>query len=129
MVRKGTNKPFIHPENSICVDNLSHEQIATIFRCSKRFICYDDYTAYSIFAILCGCESIVVPAEGVPIEQWYPDEKDRYGIAYGLNDAQLDWARETRHNVIERIESEHKKSEENVKEFIKELERYFFNLS
>lgn len=125
LIRKGTKKKFVHPFDSICIDGKSHKDIAEIFRCSKRFICYDDYTAYSIFAVLCGCQSIVIPAENVSLEDWYPNEKDRYGIAYGLSDEQLIWAEETKEKVFEHIMSEHKKSEENVELCIKEIIDYF----
>lgn len=125
MVRKGGYKTFIHPENSVCVDGLSHQETANIFRRSKRFICYDDYTAYSIFAILCGCESIVIPSPEVSLTQWYPNETDRYGIAYGLNTEQLEWAEKTKNKVYEHILNEHKKSEQCVLTCVKEIEEFF----
>lgn len=96
MIRKGQNKHFIHNENDILLDNKSHQEIADIFRRSKRFICYDDYTAYSLFAVLCDCESVVIPEENKAIEDWYPDIKDRYGIAYGLTAEQLSWANQSK---------------------------------
>lgn len=125
MIRKGSYKTFIHDQHSIELDGKSHGEIAAIFRRSKRFICYDDYTAYSIFAVLCGCESIVVPAEGVAIESWYPNEADRYGIAYGLSEQQLSWAKKTQHKVLEHIIDEHKNSEKRVLTCLKEIESFF----
>ncbi|BES82991.1 hypothetical protein PEC302107_09310 [Pectobacterium araliae] len=125
MIRKGTNKKFIHDKNSIPLDGLTHKEIAKIFRRSEKFICYDDYTAYSIFAVLCGCESIVVPDDTTSIEQWYPNITDRYGIAYGLNDAQRQWAIETRHKVLEHIISEHSNCEKNVEICLREIKSYF----
>lgn len=125
MIRKGHYKKFIHDENSILLDGKTHQEIASIFRRSKRFICYDDYTAYSIFSILCDCESIVVPDENTPLNTWYPNESDRFGIAYGLDEEQLEWARKTRHKVREHVISEHKKSEERVLLCLQEIEEYF----
>ncbi|WP_373767877.1 WavQ [Glaesserella sp.] len=124
MIRKGSNKTFIHDENSVGLDGKSHQECAAIFRRAKRFICYDDYTAYSIFAILCGCESIVVPAEDVAIEQWYPNETDRYGIAYGFSEEQLNWARQTKHKVFEHVQAEHKLSENRALVCITEIKEF-----
>ncbi|MEH0833148.1 WavQ [Pectobacterium cacticida] len=125
MVRKGKDKKFVHDENSVSIDGLSHEEVASIFRRSKRFICYDDYTAYSIFAVLCGCESVVIPDEKKTIDEWYPNITDRYGIAYGLSESQRQWALETRHKVLEHIINEHEKCEHNVQICLKEIKEYF----
>lgn len=121
LVRKGSYKPEIHPKNSISLDNKSHQECADILKKAKRFICYDDYTAYSIFAVLCGCQSIVVPDKNTSIEQWYPNPADRYGIAYGMSNEQLNWAEKTKEKVLEHIIKEHKRSEECVINCIKEI--------
>lgn len=128
LVRKGKNKDKCHPEDSIAIDGLSHQEISEIFKKSKRFICYDDYTAYSIFAVLCGCESIVVPGDGVTKEQWYPRPEDRYGIAYGFSEEELSSAKETRHKVLEHILNEHQKSVDNVIKFIEETKLHFSHI-
>lgn len=125
MVRKGKTKTFIHDENSIALDDKSHEEIAQIFKRAKRFICYDDYTAYSIFAVLAGCESIVVPAPDISIEQWYPNITDRYGIAYGFSEEQLQWARETKHKVLEHVIQEHQLTDQRVLACINEMCKFF----
>lgn len=126
-IRKGKHKPTVHPEDSILIDSLSHDEVAKLFKQAKRFICYDNYTAYSIFATLCGCTSIVVPDEGVSLEQWYPKQSDRYGISYGFDDEQLEWCRQTSHLVKEHINREHLRSIECVKSCLLEVEEYFSN--
>lgn len=125
MIRKGTNKPIIHDEDSICLDGKSHSETAEIFNKAKTFICYDDYTAYSIFSVLAGCVSVVVPDHGVSIEEWYPNETDRYGIAYGLNQVQLDWATQTKEKVFEHVDNEHCKSEICVQTCMDEILSFF----
>ncbi|MCF7504175.1 WavQ [Vibrio sp. L3-7] len=125
MVRKGGHKSKIHDSNAICIDGMEHHKIAEVFKRSKKFISYDDYTAYSIFANLCGCESIVVPDENVTKEQWYPLESDRYGIAYGTSEEELTWANETRPKVLEHVDLEHRRSIDNVKGFVQESIEYF----
>lgn len=125
MVRKGTDKPQIHPEDAICLDGKSHSEIAAIFNRAKRFISYDDYTAYSLFAVLAGCESVVVPTEGVGLTDWYSQVSDRYGLAYGLSDEQLSWAQQTQAKVLEYIVSEHQKVEQCVAQCLHEIKEFF----
>ncbi|MEX9871333.1 WavQ [Providencia huaxiensis] len=125
-IRKGKHKKKCHPNDSILIDNLSHKQVSEIFKKSKRFISYDDYTAYSLFAALCGCESIVVPDDNVTKEQWYPLESDRYGIAYGFEENEIETANNTREKVLEHVLNEHNRTNNNVIKFIEETKEYFF---
>lgn len=125
LVRKGKNKKECHPDGSRSIDGLDHKQISDIFKNTKRFISYDDYTAYSIFAVLCGCESIVVPGEGISKEQWYPNPVDRYGIAYGFSNEELILANKTRSRVLEHILAEHQRSFENVILFTEKTKSFF----
>lgn len=127
MFRKGKHKKSIHGGDSICLDGLSHSEVADVFKQCDTFISYDDYTAYSVFAILCGCRSIVVPDENISIEQWYPNEKDRFGISYGFEIEQLNWAETTKDKVKELIIAEHARSVSNVHIFIDEVSGYFVN--
>lgn len=125
LIRKGIDKKIIHDLDAVKIDGLSHKEIAHIFKRSNKFISYDDYTAYSIFATLCGCKSYVVPSENKSLESWYPNENDRYGISYGFSTEQEIWANDTKDKVMMHIENEHIKSSENVKLCIKEMIDYF----
>lgn len=96
-IRKSRGKDFsFHAHDSVCIDGLPHQEIAAIFKRVKRFVCYDTNTAFSQFAALCGAESVVVPAEGLSIEQWQPNPSDAYGVAYGFSSEQLARAELTR---------------------------------
>lgn len=127
LIRKGKNKKIIHSDDSVSIDGLSHTEIAKILKRSKLFISYDDYTAYSIFAVLCGCESIIVPSNNISIEQWYPDDKDRYGLSYGFSREQRLWAENTKDFVGKHVTNEHDKSISNIKKFINNVDEFFFN--
>lgn len=127
LVRKGKDKNKCHPETAIKIDGLSHAQVASLFKKSKRFISYDDYTAYSIFAALCGCESVVVPADGISKEQWYPNPIDRYGIAYGFSNEELALAHDSRDKVLTHILNEHQRSFDNVKIFVEDTTTFFYS--
>lgn len=123
-LRKGRGRLLVHDvENSILIDGMSHEEVANVFRRVKRFISYDLYTAYSVFAALCGCDSIVVPEDGRTKEEWFRLPEDRYGIAYGFDD--IDHMRDTRHLLIEKVKRDHLKNEERVAEFINESQTFF----
>jgi hypothetical protein len=123
-LRKTKNKPLQHDtENSILIDGKTHEEISRIFKSVKTFISYDPYTAYSIFAVLCGCDSVVIPDEGVDENEWYPDPSDRYGIAYGF--ARLEESRKTAHLVKDHVIAEEKRSVKNVQSCVDEIEAFF----
>ncbi|MGJ82402.1 WavQ [Escherichia coli] len=125
LVRKGFYKKSVHPPKAIKIDGLTHQEIADVFRRSQKFISYDDYTAYSIFSVLCGCPSYVVPTEGQTVNDWYPDERDRYGISYGFTDEQAKWAKETKDRVYRHIINEHNKSIDRVINCLQEIEVFF----
>lgn len=123
-LRENRNKDIcLHPSDSICIDEKSHEEIAKIFNECDKFICYDPYTHYSTFATKCGCTSIVIPDEGVSKEDWKPNVKDTYGIAYGLND--FEYAIETKDKFLEYQKEIEQNNIDAVKKFVKLCEEYF----
>ncbi len=124
LIRKGANKRIIHNlDDSILIDGLKHEEISKIFKRVKTFISYDSHTTFSYFAALCGCDSIVIPDEGVTKSEWMPNTEDRYGVAYGFED--LPEARTTAHLVLDRFEKFQSSSKESVKNFLAETEQFF----
>jgi hypothetical protein len=123
-IRKGKGKRILHDlQDSILIDEKSHKEVADIFKKVDTFISYDTLTAYSIFAALCGCESVVIPDDGVSIDQWYPDYRDRYGISYGFSN--IEEASSTRHLVKPRIMAEHEISIKNVQAALVEIDAFF----
>ncbi len=125
-LRKGRNKKIQHDlENSILIDEKNNEDIAKIFKNVTTFISYDTYTAYSIFAVLCGCRSVVIPDENVSIEEWYPNELDRYGISYGFSPEELARAEITAPLVKKHILKEEQNNINNIKLCINEINIFF----
>ena len=125
-MRKGRDKKIMHDlNNSVLIDEMPPSQVASILKRVKTFVSYDLYTAFSSFAVLCGAESVVVPDENLSKEQWYSDERDRYGVAYGFDD--LLWARETAHLVLGRMKEKEQNSVENVRRFAVEATDFFNN--
>jgi len=123
-LRKGRDKPLIHDASqAILIDGLSHQEIAEIFRRVKTFISYDSKTAYSIFAAVCGADSIVVPDPGVSLDDWEPQFIKRYGLSYGFEN--IEWARETRPLLMNQIQKDMDETVDKVHAFVGEVNSYF----
>ncbi len=123
-LRKGAHREIRHDlRDSVLIDSLDHHEIAAIFRRVKTFISYDLYTTYSVLAVRCGAESIVVPDPQLSEEQWFPREEDRWGVAYGFE--QVPRARETAERQRQRLEQLEEDSLRSVTSFAAYAERHF----
>ncbi|MGL5906298.1 MAG: hypothetical protein ACRCZA_06185 [Shewanella sp.] len=123
-IRKGKGKKIVHDvENSILIDGLSHSEVASVLKKSKYFISYDAYTAYTWFAILCGCIPIIIPDDGVTKEEWHPDESLRCGIAYGYDGVAL--AISQQEEAIAFIKNKEELTKKSVKVFIDDINKFF----
>ena len=140
LVKKGFEKEHVHEPkrnflenifykktNSILIDPLSHEEKAAAFNQCEIFISYDPITLYLQYAGLCGAIPVVIPDEGVAWEEWQPHINGRYGIAYGLNQQAIEWAKSTRENLISTIHHYEKSSRDSVENFIKICDENFKN--
>lgn len=125
LLRKGKNKKIVHDLNdSILIDGKSHEEISKIFKRVKTFISYDEYTAYSRFAVLSGCESIIIPDGGKTKEEWRPLKEQRIGIKYGFDDENLN-LEEQKILLREHLKKQQLQNKENVEFFTQESQQYF----
>ena len=85
-LRKGAHKSLIHDvEGSILIDDKPHDQVAAIFKKSHLFLSYDSRSAYSQFASLCGCDSVIVPDPGVAEDAFFKSPESRFGVSYGFD--------------------------------------------
>lgn len=122
MVRKGHDLPLdYHPEGAMQVDHLSHEELAVVFNRCETFISYDQFTAYTIYAALCGCDAIVVPRPDLDENAWRMAHP--FGIAYGFED--LERARLTRAAMVEAILSTEDRNIEAVKNLVSVCQEFF----
>ncbi len=124
-LRKGKGRPLQHDlSDSVLIDGKSHEEIATIFKRVKTFISYDLWTTYSRYASLSGCDSVIIPEEGVGLQDWAPELQNRLGIAYGFDD--LERARCTRGDLValyrQSIENEGMST---AQAFVTEVDEFF----
>ncbi len=109
--------------DGVVIDDLSHLEISKIFNECKYCISFDVHTMYSIYASLCGCNSIIVPLPGVSKEEWQPNPIMRYGLAYGKDD--LDWATSTRPDMLENIKKIENGNSQAVRHFVAKCKSYF----
>lgn len=117
ILRKGKGRPIRHDlAGSVLVDEMSHEERAAVFNRVERLYCYDLYTMYTVYAALCGCVPVVMPDPDLSKERWTPDERDRYGIAYG--EADVPWALATRGLLEERLRSVRAEQDDMVRRFV-----------
>lgn len=121
-IRKGYNKTHDkHPADAILIrdyqEQQTGEELIKIFDECETFISYDANTFLSVHAALRGCNSIVIPYEGVSKEQWRDNAIYlKYGIAYGFDD--LDYAIQTRHLMRDYLRLYEIKSDLQVNQFI-----------
>jgi hypothetical protein len=126
LLRKGKGREIVHDlTNSTCVDEMTHEERAAVFNRTKYFYCYDLYTMYASYAAACGCIPIVVPVLGMSKEQWVPDERDRYGIAYGNDD--IPWALASRDMLLARMRHVQEEQDVLVRDFVRVCRERFFS--
>lgn len=125
-LRKGAGRDLVHDvDDSILIDGMTHYEIAEIFKKVKYFYCYDPYTAYFWFAISCGCIPIIIPLENISKYEWYPNEEDRLGLSYGMDD--IEYAIKTRQQALVKFSKQEQTNIVNVKHFIEELNTYYSN--
>ena len=66
---------------------------------------------------------MIVPEEGVTKEQWYPDPRDRYGMAYGFDD--IESARSTRPLLLPHLKAQESLANDSVRRFVEKCDSYF----
>jgi hypothetical protein len=123
-IRKGAGKEIVHDlSDSICIDGKSHKEIAEILKRVKTFYCYDTRTAYYYFASLCGCETIVIPDDGISKEEWLPLPISRVGIRYGI-DSPKNFSQNTPNDVLAFLKAEEISSIARIKTALQEIDKY-----
>lgn len=123
-LRKGKGRQIVHDtRDSILIDGKSNREIAEIFRRVETFISYDTRTAYCWLAALCGCDSVVIPEEGIAESMWAPDPNEFVGVAYGFEN--LEKARNERPLLLEKIRRDSEESLINTINFLSEADAFF----
>lgn len=92
-----------------------------IFNEYTYFICYDPYTFLIWIAPVCGCITIVHPYKGLTRDEWFLTiGLPGYGIAYGYEPSEIEYAKSTLHLVKENLnKSINCNNDDTISSFIK----------
>ncbi len=125
IIRKGSKRDDLPKDfDGPILDSLSEEDIVKAFNKYKYCICYDTQTFYSSIAAYCGCISVVIPEKGKGRED-YVSDSGGYGVAYGLNDKEIEFATNTKDLLINQLKGINEESEHEVNKFIMYCSDYF----
>ena len=92
---------YIHPNDSICIDSYSLEQLINIFKEKEYLYCYDLYTFHNCLALLYGCKVIMCLPEGkLTKEDWHCGDKCYLDyVAWGNSKKELEKAEDSLKNI------------------------------
>lgn len=127
ILRKGKRRNDVPTsfDGPVFDDNMSQKELVAVFNKYKYCYSYDTQTFYSSIAAVCGCISIVVLEEGKTAEDYLGDnEREHFGIAYGDSPEQIQYAIDTRPQLLESLDYS-KRNEENAKTFIDYVNKRF----
>ena len=137
LIKKGgylhKNIYIFHPNDSIFINNYEDiENVVNIFNECKYFYCYDPCCMYSMYAVLCGCITILYPTENKTKEEYFKvsfhDRNNKiynYGIAYGNSEEEIKFATDTLAEGEFMYKELFESYKDTVYDFIKDLEIYF----
>jgi len=137
IIRKGymynSSINFFHPNDSILIDDsYDHQQICDIFNECKYFYCYDPLCIFAIYAVVCGCISIIHPIKDKIKKEYFKGnffEKNNkihnYGIAYGNSEEEIKFATDTLAEGEFAYKELFESYKDTVYDFLKDLEVYF----
>lgn len=95
---------YIHPSNSIQIDNYSLEENINIFLNTEKFYCYDNVSFLPVIASACGCIPILIDKYGGFKDARFIYKKYApwmyYGMAYADNENEINFAKKTRIKLI-----------------------------
>lgn len=128
IIRKGKNRTDIPQiDEKLIIDNWPEDEKVKMFNSCEYCVSYDTETAYSTIAALCGCISIVMPEKGKTRSDYIKPNENKYGVAYGLEEKELLYAKETSNLIYDNILRGNQRGKQKVKEFIKIVNDYFDN--
>lgn len=126
VIRKGKDRMDLPKSfDGVIVDDLSEKEKVRVFNECEYCVSYDTQTAYSSIASICGCKSIVVPEPGKDVSDYRHGEDNRYGVAIGFSNEQMEYAIKTRADLLKHFSSINDSAKSDVDRFIKLCSKYF----
>lgn len=129
IIRKGASRSDLPKKfDGVIIDNLTEKEKVECFNKCEYCISYDTQTAYSSISAICGCISIVIPEDGKCRNDYLSKGEKGYGCAYGFSEEEIEFAVNTRKDVIEYYKLVNESSIESTNQFINLCENYFYNM-
>ena len=87
---------------------------------SQNFICFDDASFCANQAAMCGCNTIIIPDPRLDAETWRSEREGylKYGVAYGFDENEIEYAKQTRHLIKPYLQEFNDKSIDQCRNFI-----------
>ena len=128
VIRKGKNRTDLPAQfDGPIIDNFSEFEKVKAFNKYKYCILYDMQTAYASIAALCGCIPIQIPEQGKTRKDYCGQGENRYGVAIGQIQEEIDWALNTRPFLLKYYTDMRNNDSNKVNEFIKMCDGHFFH--
>jgi hypothetical protein len=136
-IRKGyrihKNIIFNHNSDSICIDRMNLKQIVECFNKCKYFYCYDPYTFFISYSILCGCIPIVYPIENKTKEEYINNTIIKnikpYAIAYGNTYDEIKFAEINLNESANQIKNLNMLNLNNIHKFLEDIYNYYNDIN
>lgn len=126
LVKKGAGRPDLPAEfDGPIVDDLPERKKVEVFNECERFVSYDLHTGYSALAVMCGCESVVVPEPGRTRADYVKPPAVYDGIAFGTSPEELEHAAKTRDRARRCFEYFNEQSKRNAEDFALWAQEYY----
>jgi hypothetical protein len=92
---------YIHPSDSINIDNYQIEELINIFQQTEYLYCYDLYTFHNCLALLYGCNVIMcIPQGKITKEGWHCNDKCYLDyVSWGNSSKELIKAKKNLENI------------------------------
>ena len=137
LIKKGRtmhkNINYFHPQNSICIDNMKIENIVECFNSCKYFYCYDPFTFFVSYAIICGCIPIVYPLENKTKEEYINNTLIKniknFAMAYGNSETEINYAENILNESALELLNINNSNLENTRIFLDEILNYKNNIN
>lgn len=129
ILRKGKGRKDL-PETfdgPVFDDNMTQKELVCMFNNHKYCYSYDTQTFYTSIAAVCGCIPIVVMESGKTVDDYLcGNEKNHYGEAWGDTPEQIQYAIDTRDELLKSLDYT-KLNRENTTKFVEYLNHQFCN--
>lgn len=124
-LRKGKGKRLVHnTDNAVLIDDLTMQEVADLFKSVEMFVSYDAVTAFSNYALLCHCPSVIILGENES-PTTYRTTEDANMYAYNIEEvASKDWSKSYERAELMAKDKE-SRNDQSVNSYIADTQSFF----